>query len=382
MKLALYTSLVCIFLSTITCKVSSDQHDSTSTMTESHYPSMRGVCWVAGDSIGTHNFDDLMAIGGNWISQTPFAWQPDIYGPALHLNNDRAWWGEADRGIIHTTELAKQNGIKVMLKPHIWLRSADGKWRSDLAMKNEADWDLWFANYEVMILHYAELAERMQMESLCIGTELHQTTKHHPERWRAIIKKIRAIYSGDLTYAANWYKEYEEISFWDELDYIGIQGYFPLSDKENPTKADLKAAWSKHKKDIYKIAEKFDKKVVFTEIGYKNTADSAKEPWTWPQKLDKKTVITSNEMQIKLYEAMFESLYHEQWVDGFFIWKWFHTTHKYKDFKEYFVAREARYDSLRRVRKWGDRPKVYFTPQHTPALDVLKDWYLKPKATS
>lgn len=382
MKLPAYLLAICLVLSAVSCKVSSDGHDAMPTMSTNHHPSMKGVCWVGGDSISFHNFNDLTAVGGNWISQTPFAWQPDIYGPELRLNNDRAWWGEADKGIIHTTELAKQKGIKVMLKPHIWLRSDDGKWRSDLAMKNEADWVDWFANYERMIMHYAKLAEQLNIESLCIGTELHQTTKLKPDRWRAIIRNVRTVYSGKLTYAANWYKEYEELSFWDELDYIGIQGYFPLSNKENPSKADLISAWTKHKKSIYKIAEKFNKKVVFTEIGYKNTADSAKEPWTWPQNMDKETVITSNDMQIKLYEAMFESLYHEEWVDGFFIWKWFHTTHKYKDFKTYFIAREARYDSLRRVRKWRDRPKVYFTPQHTPALNTLSDWYRKPMTSS
>lgn len=365
----------------LACKVS-DGQGPTATMNENHHPSMKGVCWVGGDSISQHNFVDLKSVGSNWISQTPFAWQPDIYGPELNLNNNRAWWGEADKGLIHTTKIAKENGVKVMLKPHIWLRSDDGKWRSDIAMKSEADWRAWFANYEVMIMHYARLAEQLNIESLCIGTELHQTTKQHPDKWRELIKKIRSVYTGDLTYAANWYREYEDVTFWDALDYIGIQGYFPLSNTDDPSKSELITSWTKHKKNIIKVAQEFNKKVVFTEIGYKNTADSAKEPWTWPQHMDNNNVVASNEMQVKLYEAMFESLYHEEWVDGFFIWKWFHTTHRYTDFKEYFAAREARYDSLRRVRKRRDRPKVYFTPQHTPALEILRLWYTKPKLSS
>lgn len=357
------------------CKIANDNWTSSPTMNTSHHPSKKGVCWVGGDSIGIYNFNDLQTIGGNWISQTPFAWQPDIYGPELNLNTDRAWWGETDRGIRHTAELAREKGIKTMLKPHIWLRSKDGKWRSDIEMKNENDWDEWFANYEIMIMHYARLAQKINIESLCIGTELYLTTKHHPDKWRAIIHNIKEVYDGELTYAANWYKEFEEVDFWDELDYIGIQAYFPLSKSDNPEKKVLLEQWAKHKKSIKKVSDKFDKPVVFTEIGYKNTADSAREPWAWPQNLDKATVSRSDETQIALYEAMFEALYHEEWVDGFFIWKWFHTTFRYKDFSEYFTAREARYDSLRRVRKWGDRPKVYFTPQHTEALNILADWY-------
>jgi len=361
-----------------TCKVTDDNHYSKSTTASlDHNPSRLGVCWVAGDSITNHNFDQLKDVHANWISQTPFAWQPDIHGPEIHLNNDRAWWGEADRGLIHTTQIAQEEGIKVMLKPHIWLRSANGKWRSDLEMKNEEDWDIWFNNYEIMIMHYAELAQSMDIESLCIGTELHLTTKHHPEKWRAIIHKIRDIYDGELTYAANWYKEYEDITFWDELDYIGIQAYFPLSTSEEPSKEELLQNWEKHKHAMKKVADKYNKKIVFTEIGYKNTADSAIEPWTWPQKMDRETVKQSDQTQINLYEAMFEALYYETWVDGFFIWKWFNTTHKHKDFAEYFKAREARYDSLRRVRNRPERPNVYFTPQRTKAIDVLRDWYGK-----
>jgi len=375
----LYFLAAMLFIAISSCKVSNDRLENSETFSERHHPSKLGVCWVGGDSISYHNFDDFLDVGGNWISQTPFAWQPDIYGPEIHMNNVGAWWGEADRGIEHTTALAKSKNIKTMLKPHIWLRTENGKWRSDLEMKNSEDWDTWFNNYETMIMHYARLAERLDIEALCIGTELYQTTKQRPDKWKSIISKIREVYRGELTYAANWYKEFEEIEFWDQLDYIGIQAYFPLSHGDMPSKDEILNSWKKHKQSIYRIAQKYDKKVVLTEIGYKNTADSAQEPWSWPQNLDTASVTQSNATQVYLYQAMFESLYHEEWIDGFFIWKWFHTTHKYQNFSEYFTAREARYDSLRRVRKWGYRPKVYFTPQHTEAKEVLKEWYTKAR---
>ncbi len=367
-----YLLALCLWV--VGCQRSISTKESA-TLDYSHIPSKKGVCWVGGDSISMHNLVDLAETGANWLSQTPFAWQDGIHNPDLKMETIRVWWGEADRGLMKTTRLAQAQGIKTMLKPHIWIRNANGKWRSDLEMKSEADWDEWFGKYERMILHYAKVAEHSGMEALCIGTELHQATVQKPERWRAIIKKIRDIYSGELTYAANWYKEYEEITFWDELDYIGIQAYFPLSDGNNPEKTEILQRWRKHKEKMHDISIKYDKQIVFTEIGYKNTSDSAVEPWTWPQNLDKAQVIQSDETQIKLYEAMFESLFHEPWIDGIFIWKWFHTTHQYESYEAYFAAREARFDSLRRVRGWKDRPKVYFTPQRTQAIEVLKDWY-------
>ncbi len=99
---------------------------------------------------------------------------------------------------------------------------------------------MWFSNYEKFILHYAELAEKNHLDILCIGTELQKTIPKEKE-WRSLIKKIRYVYHGPLTYAANFYVEFEKITFWDELDYIGIQAYFPLSKSNDPMLSELGA---------------------------------------------------------------------------------------------------------------------------------------------
>ena len=104
-------------------------------------PAMRGLCWVAGDSVASHNLQQAIEVGSNWISQTPFGWMSGHQSKEVRGNFDRAWWGETDKGIRHTTRLAKEAGIKTMLKPHIWMRSDEGKWRSDIAMENNEDWD-------------------------------------------------------------------------------------------------------------------------------------------------------------------------------------------------------------------------------------------------
>ena len=338
-------------------------------------PTMKGLCWVAGDSIADHNIDQVTEIGTNWISQTPFGWMNGHDSPEVVLSNDRAWWGETDRGVIHTAKLAKASDVKTMLKPHIWLRRSKDKWRSDIEMNSKQDWDSWFESYRKWIMHYAILAENNNIESLCIGTELYQTTKQYPEKWEAIIAEIRSVYSGQLTYAANWYKEYESITFWDKLDFIGIQAYFPLSKKENPSKEDLIKAWKKHKKGLKKISKKYNKKIVFTEIGYKNTMDAAKEPWKWPQDMDHTTQI-SDEIQSNCYAALFESFWEEPWFDGLFIWKWFHSTHHYTEFDSYFEARFERRKSWAKKNNKAIRPQVYFTPQRSKALNLICDWYL------
>jgi len=36
----------------------------------------------------------------------------------------------------------------------------------------------------------------------------------------------------------------EKITFWDELDYIGIQAYFPLVDNKYPTAEEISKGWN------------------------------------------------------------------------------------------------------------------------------------------
>ncbi len=99
---------------------------------------MRGVNWVAGDSITLEQLQELQSHNVTWIAQTPFGWQKAYNSPEVRQSRDeRVYWGERDSGVIHTTKLAKQLGIKTLLKPHIWLMERDsGKWLGDIQMQS------------------------------------------------------------------------------------------------------------------------------------------------------------------------------------------------------------------------------------------------------
>ena len=315
----------------------------------------KGVSWVAGrQPITREDFKPLLKNHVNWIVQTPFGWQRQYNLPALAFSKNGGMWGERDIGVKKTTEIAEEFGIHTLLKPHIWLRNRDGKWRSEIEMDNEEDWQTWFDNYRKFILHYAKLAEELDIPAFCIGTELRATVREREKNWRKIISDIRKVYHGKLTYAANWYKEFEEVKFWDDLDFIGIQGYFPLSKKKYPTVEMLKKGWSSHKKKILKIAQKFNKTIVFTEIGYKSTPDSSIEPWTWLNRRTRSNGEVDLQSQADCYEAFFQTFWHEDWFEGVYFWKWF-----------------PKHD---RVGGEGNRD---FTPQNKPAEKVLANWFGK-----
>jgi hypothetical protein len=310
-----------------------------------------GVCWVGGREVVTDKeITGLVNNHINWISQTPFGWMQDAGSSSIifHTQSNRIWWGESDEGIATTTRLARQQGVKTLLKPHLWIRQG---WPGDVQMKSDTAWQKWFSNYEKFILHYAALAEKSHIEILCIGTELQQTTPRERE-WRMLIAKIRKVYKGRLIYAANFHEEFERIRFWDALDYIGIQAYFPLAKNPHAPVSELVKNWEGPVAAIEKIHAKFNKPVIFTEIGYRSDADAAVEPWRWPQHTEGVTV--SNQAQSNCYEAFFRAVWNKPWLAGAYFWKWYpHGPHR--------------------------QPEIDFTPQGKPAEKIMAENFKKAK---
>ncbi len=335
---------------------------------------IKGLCWIGRDSIVSDNFDDAINLSANWLSLTAFGWMEAHDQPTVSKDNKRYWWGEKDQGLKHTARLAKKRGLRTMLKPHIWLSRSNGKWREDISMDSAEEWNQWFESYEDWIMHYAQLASEAQIDALCIGTELYHASSRHSDKWVEIIRKIRSIYNGDLMYAANWYREYEHITFWNELDYIGIQGYFPIGKFKKSNKKSFNKSWRRYKKSIHRISKKYDKKVIFTEIGYANHKNSASKPWEWPQDVSANETV-SNDIQKQCYESFFESLWNESWFHGVFIWEWHHPTYKERTISEYFAKRLQRLALWQKQTQSNVNPQFTFSPQEGSALNVLKNWY-------
>jgi len=122
-----------------------------------------------------------------------------------------------------------------------------------------------------------------------------------------------------LTYAANW-DEYKRVVFWDDLDFIGIDAYFPLSDLQSPTIEDFEMGWKNHKQVIFDFHLKFDKPILFTEFGYRSSDFNGKEPWA-ANRFEGKINQVNQENGL---QAIHNQFWKEEWFAGGFIWKWFH----------------------------------------------------------
>ena len=197
---------------------------------------INGISFVASrDSIVQKDILPLKKMNANWVSIMPFGFLRQKDSPKLYYNIDRQWYGERYDGAKQYIELMHKNNIKVMLKPQIWIGGGD--FTGYINMKTESDWQDFENQYTRHDLLYAKLAEETQTKLFCLGTELHNFVKQRPDFWQKLIKDVKAIYSGQLTYAENWDK-IDNVPFWNQLDYIGVDAYFPISETQTPTLDD------------------------------------------------------------------------------------------------------------------------------------------------
>ena len=271
----------------------------------------------------TTDLYQLKSANIEWLTFVPYISQEVYNKPPAGIGTDStALFRRFDR-IREQKRLADEYGFYIVLKPHIWLStSPGGTWRSDIAMESESDWDAWFSFYDATILSYATLAEELDIEMLCIGTELQSTVATHPERWLELIRRIREVYTGKLVYAANWSDPLEEIPFWEELDYIGIQAYFPIADNKSPDLPELEAGWQQYSLRLEALSKQFNKQILFTELGYKSTTDAGIQPWVWVKPADRFYRRISHRTQVLCYEAFFNAIWSQPWFAGMHVWQW------------------------------------------------------------
>ena len=265
---------------------------------------------------------EIAALGATHIAVVPFAFQRRTDDPHLRTNYDADWYTEGDRGIRALARQADSLGLRLVLKPQVWIGSHDPEqWSANIGFETEADWTEWEAGYRDFALHYARLSAEIDAPLLVIGTELARAVREREAFWRSLIAEIRTVYDGELTYAANWYEDFEHVPFWDALDAIGIQAYFPLTDAPAPTVTDLRTGWDRHERAIEAVYQRTGKPVLFTEVGYRDVPHAAARPWEWPSRQEP-TLKPDEALQARLYEAFFEEVWPEPWMAGAILWKW------------------------------------------------------------
>ncbi len=291
----------------------------------------------------TRSLGELKDLGSTAIAVVPYTYMDQANEPNfLRLTNHAG--SENDESVIHVIHAARKMGIQSLVKPQVWL--GHGSWSGFVEMKTQEDWDRFFDYYYRWIRHYAMLSEIHEAEALSVGVEFGKATLGHEEEWKTIFRKLRGIYSGQLTYCANWGEEFEQVNFWKELDFIGLNCYYPLSNSNAPSQKDLQQAFDKILDKVEGIAKRFQKPIIFTEIGFRPVEGTWKNPHA--QAGDR----AFNEVHQRMcYEVVHQGLADKEWCRGILWWKW-----------PSYLA-------------YGKKNKKGFAPYDLEAEDVVKKWF-------
>jgi Glycoside Hydrolase Family 113 len=286
---------------------------------------------------------DLALTGATWISLV-VQWYQDNIGSTIISPSPMT---PIDASLIHAIGQAHSLGLKVMLKPHVELLRDPTHWKGDIGKNftTVAEWDQWFASYRAFIDHFAGLATAYGVDQFCVGCELEGTTQR-AAAWRVVVADVRSRYTGRLTYASFEGGEETRISWWDALDFIGVDAYYPLSTKPDPKLTELKATWKLYISSLASLSAKWRKPILFTEIGYRSIAGTSMNPGDWQiqGRLDLQE-------QANCYEAAFESVYKLPWFAGLFWWCWSPNP------------------------TVGGRTDKTYSPHNKPAEQILMTWF-------
>ena len=240
---------------------------------------------------------------------------------------------EREDDIQALTALAHQRKLRVLLKPQVWVTS--GGYPGGIEFADSEARAKWFRSYEEFILHFADFATRSHADLFCVGVEFVHLSQYESE-WRKIIAQVRKRYAGPLVYAANSGPDFEQTRFWDALDYIGLNDYYPLPDDLSVT-AVLRT--------VEGVQRRYQRPVIFPEAGFASLRAPHREPW------DESPRVLSMEDQALCYEAVLRAFYKKPWFQGVYWWK---------------VGNNG----------FGGVDDMSHTPWGKPAMKVVKKWYV------
>lgn len=339
--------------------------------------------WEWGTDDMVRSMEDLKALGVNWIAIHPYAsirddgtvaWRYGRRGPAAQPK------GEVPDWLTRPINEAHDLGLKIMIKPHLAYWGSGFSWRGDIKFSTDEQWERFFETYGSWAAELAGICSNA--DAFVVGTEIDATVAGHDAQWRQIIARVRGQFpNGVLTYAANW-NTYTDVSFWDALDVIGIQAYFPLMSMPDgvqlpgavehwrerhatvpdvekyiePTKEQVAAAWARIMVDLHKASAKYGRRIVFTELGYNCSLLAPYVPWD-SRMVGRPTIEESEvrdhpaeRVQVMCMTAALEAIEaHDDVVCGAFLWKWFPGSRPYGDFA---MASEALQNVIKE--EWGE----------------------------
>ena len=295
--------------------------------------------------------DHLVDMGVTWVSLTPFGRIWSLSSTDIQMDFEAPY--EDNRvAVRRMIAQARERGLRVLLIPHLWVETTG--WRGEIDPGSPEGWRAYQASYRDFLLRWARDAAEAGADAFSLGVECKSWSGLFPAFWTELIRDVRAVFPGLLTYSANW-DEVENVVFWEQLDFIGVNAFYPLADANGASDEQYLEGALRRASDVAALAEAIERPVLFVEVGYTTRADAAVEPWLWPDGME--GVVIDEREQARALEAMFRAFLGERWFAGFFVWRYY-----------------ANLDDVSQEARWG------FSPHAKQAEQVLRDAFAAPWA--
>ena len=345
--------------------------ESTLAPPPEHLPGLKGFSYTSFTADGFTQGGRQNAIGNltsqvnnTWISLVVFEYQslptsteigPNTTG--INPLTGGAWsTSSTESDIREGIRQARLRDLHIMLKPHVDLYN--GEWRAAIQPDDAGQW---FSSYRDMMLKYARLSQELNVEMLCVGDEYIVATQHrYTAQWKRLISDIRSAYGGHLTYASNWngaaqygipQPEFQQVEFWNDLDYIGVDMYYPLTTSASDSIPPFDTALQRmlaNTSPYSLLYFTFRKPVIITETGIQSVQGALAAPWDYS--LGAAPAARQDTAAQELYyRVMINAFGNQPWCAGVFWWHW-----------ESVPSPNA---------------ATNYTPQDKPAARIVKQWY-------
>lgn len=221
-------------------------------------------------------------------------------------------------------------------------------------------WDDWFLTYGDYVVHQADIAQQNGVEMLSIGKQLGgATAEQNVGRWKALINRVRAHYSGPIVYVALEGKDFSEAAgfpAWSDVDAIMMTLGNLAPETTGKTVAQIREAMKSILAERYKpFASEFGKKVIL--LTYFQGATTQEWFESGPLTGGHAFIIKDLLAQAKLYEALFQVIKNEDWISGVLTWSYYWKD----DLTSLVLAGDSAYDKSSNVR-------------NMPAMEIIKKW--------
>lgn len=260
-----------------------------------------------GSRQAAQSFARVKAIGANSVALVVFFWQADHADPNLVLGN--AVPAERLRAGIAQARAA---GLDVVVKPHVWVPET---WAGAVRLDDAGEREAWFAAYRDALGQVAEIAQFEGASTLVIGTELRGMTRW--PQWQQVIAATRARFAGRLTYVAHGAQEAANITFWDQLDTLGVSLYPAL--RGGSDRAAWRAAMARELATVQRIARQVSRPFWIGEIGLRSAAGATQRPW---ESAEERAAPAAPALQAAVLETWLDQARQFE-AQGVYIWRWF-----------------------------------------------------------